>query len=125
MNELLLLIKFGIVGASGVVVDFCVTWLLKEKVKLHKYVANSVGFLMAATNNYIWNRWWTYESNDPKVASQYFVFILVSLVGLAFNNAAIWFFNDKQKMNFYVSKVLAVFVAMFWNFFGYKILVFA
>lgn len=124
MNELLLLLKFGLVGASGVAVDFGITWLLKEKVKMHKYAANSLGFMCAASNNFIWNRLWTFQSNDPDIAQQYLVFILVSLGGLAFNNAALWFFHDKRKMPFYVSKILAVLVAMFWNFFGYKFLAF-
>jgi len=125
MNDTLyILLKFGLVGSSGVLIDFGITWLLKEKLKMHKYMANSLGFLAAASNNYIWNRLWTFESHDPDVAMQYLVFILVSLGGLFWNNGAIWFFHDKRKMNFYVSKVLAVFVAMIWNFFGYKFLAF-
>ncbi len=125
MNEtLLILLKFGIVGASGVVVDFGVTWLLKEKVKMHKYGANSLGFMLAASNNFIWNRIWTFQSSNPDIAAQYLVFILVSLGGLAFNNAALWYFHEKRKLPFYVSKVLAVFVAMFWNFLGYKFFAF-
>lgn len=125
MNEsIFTILKFGLVGASGVGVDFAVTWLLKEKAGMHKYASNSLGFMAAASNNYIWNRLWTFESNDPDVAVQYLVFILVSLGGLAFNNAALWFFHEKRKLPFYVSKVLAVFVAMFWNYFGYKFLAF-
>lgn len=124
-ESLFTILKFGLVGASGVAVDFGVTWLLKEKMGVHKYVANSFGFLCAATNNYIWNRLWTFENHDPDVATQYMVFILVSLGGLVFNNAALWFFHDKRGMNFYASKALAVFVAMFWNYFGYKFLAFA
>ncbi|MCG9910213.1 MAG: GtrA family protein [Flavobacteriales bacterium] len=123
-ESLYILLKFGLVGASGVFIDFGVTWLLKEKVKMHKYAANSLGFMLAASNNYIWNRLWTFESSDPDVAAQYLVFILVSLGGLAFNNAALWLFHEKQKFNFYFSKVLAVLVAMFWNFIGYKFIAF-
>jgi putative flippase GtrA len=80
--------------------------------------------MLAASNNFIWNRVWTFKSDNPDLALQYLVFILVSLVGLAFNNAALWFFHEKRQMSFYVSKILAVFVAMFWNFFGYKFLAF-
>jgi putative flippase GtrA len=125
MNEsLLTILKFGVVGASGVALDFAVTWFLKEKIGIRKYAANSLGFMCAASNNFIWNRLWTFESTDPDVAVQYLVFILVSLGGLAFNNAALWFFHEKRKLPFYVSKILAVLVAMFWNFFGYKFLAF-
>ncbi|OQC33736.1 MAG: GtrA-like protein [Bacteroidetes bacterium ADurb.Bin057] len=46
-------IKFCVVGASGMVVDFGVTWILKEKLKVNKYIANSTGFILAATSNYV------------------------------------------------------------------------
>ncbi len=125
MNEtLLILIKFALVGASGVLVDFGATWVLKEKIRMPKYGANSLGFMLAASNNFIWNRVWTFKSENPDLALQYLIFILVSLGGLAFNNAALWFFHEKRHMPFYVSKILAVFVAMFWNFFGYKFFAF-
>jgi putative flippase GtrA len=35
--------KFGAVGATGVVVDFGFTWLSKEKFQIQKYVANCIG----------------------------------------------------------------------------------
>ncbi|MFZ4547377.1 MAG: GtrA family protein, partial [Bacteroidales bacterium] len=44
--------KFGAVGATGVVVDFGFTWVSKEKFKIQKYVANTIGFTFAATSNY-------------------------------------------------------------------------
>lgn len=124
-EQIFLILKFGLVGASGVVLDFMVTWLLKEKAGLHKYVANSIGFLSAASSNYIWNRLWTFQSENPDIAYQYTVFLMVSLGGLVFNNAALWFFHEKKKYPFYVSKILAVLVAMFWNFFGYKFIAFS
>ena len=49
-------IKFCVVGGSGVFVDFGITYLCKEWLRLNKYVANSAGFLCAATSNYVLNR---------------------------------------------------------------------
>ena len=46
-------LKFCIVGSSGMIIDFGTTWLLKEKVKINKYLANSTGFILAATSNYL------------------------------------------------------------------------
>ena len=110
-------IKFCVVGGSGMVVDFGITYLLKELVKVNKYIANSAGFLCAATSNYILNRIWTFGSTDPHVARQYLIFIGISLIGLAINNAAIYVLNDRFRLNFYFAKLLAVGVVTFWNFF--------
>ena len=57
--------KFCVVGGSGVFVDFGVTYLCKERLKLNKYVANSLGFLCASTSNYILNRIWTFQNENP------------------------------------------------------------
>ena len=41
-------VKFCVVGFSGMVVDFGVTWLCKEKLHWNKYLSNSLGFVLAA-----------------------------------------------------------------------------
>ena len=42
-------IKFCVVGGSGVFIDFGITYLCKEWLRLNKYLANSLGFLCAST----------------------------------------------------------------------------
>lgn len=109
-------LKFCVVGASGMLIDFGTTWLLKERIKVNKYVANSTGFILAATSNYILNRIWTFQSNDPQIASQYISFIIISLVGLGINNMVIYILNDRLRYNFYLSKLFAIAVVTLWNF---------
>jgi putative flippase GtrA len=109
-------LKFGVVGASGVLVDFGVTWLLKEQARLNKYVANSTGFACAVVSNYILNRIWTFHSADPNVGVQFAKFAIVALVGLGMNNAIIYFLNEKQGVKFYMSKLIATGIVMLWNF---------
>ncbi|AZQ63209.1 GtrA family protein [Flammeovirga pectinis] len=117
-------LKFGVVGFSGTFIDFGVTYLIKEKLKGHKYLANSTGFVLAATSNYILNRIWTFQSHDSNVSIQFIKFFSVSIIGLAFSNAIIWLLHEKFKLNFYISKVLAIGVVMIWNFFGNLIFTF-
>jgi len=97
-------------------IDFGTTWLLKEKFRINKYVANSTGFTLAATSNYFWNRIWTFHSEKSQIFTEYSSFILISLAGLAINNFVIFLLNDKLKMNFYLSKLLAIGVVTCWNF---------
>lgn len=109
-------IKFCVVGGSGMVVDFSITYALKEWLKLNKYIANSVGFICAATSNYVLNRIWTFQSNDPQIARQYLIFIGIASIGLIINNATIYILNDKLHLNFYFSKLLAIGAVTMWNF---------
>jgi len=110
-------IKFCVVGFSGMVIDFGTTWLLKEKLKVNKYIANSTGFILAASSNYLFNRFWTFHSENPRIATEYMSFILISAIGLAINNLIIFLLNEKMKLNFYLSKLFAIGVVTIWNFF--------
>ncbi|MDO9633796.1 MAG: GtrA family protein [Paludibacter sp.] len=113
---ILKLIKFIVVGFSGMLIDFGVTWLLKEKAKVNQYVANSVGFMLAASSNYVWNRIWTFSSQNEEITREYFSFIIISLIGLAINNFVIYLLNGKMKINFYLAKLIAIVVVTLWNF---------
>lgn len=108
--------KFGIVGVSGTAIDFGVTYMLKEWLKTNKFVANSIGFSVAVTTNFIFNRIFTFHSENPDIWGQYFKFCSIGLVGLAMNNAIIYLCEKKFGFNFYFSKLLATLVVMVWNF---------
>jgi len=71
---------FCLIGGLGLVLDFAVTYLLKEKAKWQAYIANACGFILAATSNYILNRIWTFQSHSSAIAREYISFILIALV---------------------------------------------
>ena len=111
-------LKFGVVGFSGVFVDFGITYLFKEIMKINKYVSNAIGFVCAATSNYILNRIWTFQSENADVATEYGKFMLVSAIGLGINSLTLYILTDKLKWNFYLSKIFAIGMATLWNFFA-------
>ncbi|MCS7035519.1 MAG: GtrA family protein [Saprospiraceae bacterium] len=109
-------IKFGLVGASGVFVDFGVTGLFREVLGVNQYVANSSGFLCAVVSNYVLNRAWTFRSRDPRVAAQFSKFLIASLIGLGLNNAILYLLHEQAGVGFYLAKIIATGVVMVWNF---------
>jgi putative flippase GtrA len=109
-------IKFCLVGFSGIFVDFGTTYFFKEVLKVQKYVANAIGFSLAATSNYFLNRVWTFESHNPQVLQEFSRFFVIALIGLGINSAIIWLMNGKFKINFYLSKLVATLIVTLWNF---------
>ena len=109
-------IKFGLVGGSGLVLDFSITWLLKEKLGVNKLIANSAGFVVAATSNYYLNRIWTFESTNDNLTTEFSLFFFFSLIGLIINNTILYLLNEKLKISFYVAKLMAIGVTVIWNF---------
>ncbi|MDW3197570.1 MAG: GtrA family protein [Cytophagales bacterium] len=116
MELLFKLLKFGLVGLSGMAIDFGATYLLKEHAKLHKYIANGVGFSLAATNNFYWNKVWTFEDTNVEVTQQYLSFVIVSLIGLGINTLVLIVLEKRMEVNFYFAKIVAIMVVVLWNF---------
>lgn len=109
-------VKFGIVGFSGVLVDFGFTYMSKEWLKIQKYVANAIGFTIAASSNYFLNRWWTFHSQNPQIAEEYGRFLFISLIGLGINTLVLWLLVSRGRYNFYLAKLFAIAVVTIWNF---------
>ena len=110
------LIKFMLVGIGGTAIDFGITYLLKEKAKINKYIANSIGYMSAASSNYIFTRIWAFDNTSPEILMQYLIFVTISLIGLGLMNLFIWIFHEKFKINFYFAKVLALLIVLVWTF---------
>lgn len=79
------LAKFCAVGASGYVVNLVVFAIGVHGFGLHYLVAATCSFLVAVTNNYAWNRVWTFRGQRGHVAYQGLRFLVVSTIALAAN----------------------------------------
>jgi putative flippase GtrA len=79
------LAKFCAVGASGYLVNLAVYALLLRGAGLHYLLAATGSFLVAVTNNYTWNRVWTFRGQRGHVAYQGLRFLVVSTIALAAN----------------------------------------
>ncbi|MDR0711281.1 MAG: GtrA family protein [Prevotellaceae bacterium] len=108
-------IKFCLVGGSGMAVDFAVTYVCKELLRLNKYFANAMGFITAATSNYALNRLWTFHSSNS-IPAEYAKFVGIAILGLSINSAVIYLLVEKWKLRFYFAKLLAIGVVTIWNF---------
>jgi putative flippase GtrA len=110
------ILRFGLVGVLGMIIDFGTTYVAKEFFRAQRYVASGLGFIIAATCNYFLNRYWTFGSNNPNMAAEYGQFIVVSVIGLGINTAILYVLHHNRRMNFYAAKLLATAVTLIWNF---------
>ena len=79
------LAKFCTVGAIGYVVNLAVYTTLVRRRACTINLAAACSFLVAVTNNYTWNRLWTFRGQRGHVAYQGLRFLVVSLLALAAN----------------------------------------
>jgi dolichol-phosphate mannosyltransferase len=86
------LVKFGVVGASGYAVNLAVFGVLLTAAHFHFRLASVGAFLVAVTNNYTWNRVWTFREQRGKVGYQGLRFLAVSTGVLGANIALLSLF---------------------------------
>jgi putative flippase GtrA len=79
------LVKFCVVGATGYAVNLLVFSILVVGLGIHYIPAAICSFLVAVTNNYTWNRVWTFRAQRGHVAYQGMRFLVVSTVALGAN----------------------------------------
>src|SRR5947207_15054644 len=79
------LAKFAGVGATGYVVNLAVYTALLRGAGWHYAYAATVSFLVAVTNNYLWNRIWTFRAQRGHVAHQGLRFFTVALIAYGAN----------------------------------------
>jgi putative flippase GtrA len=114
--DLIKFLKFGLVGFSGLVIDFAITWICKEKLLFNKYLSNSFGFLFGVVNNYFLNKYFTFHNNDNHVATQFLSFLIISIIGFLLNTSFLYLLQKNTKINFYVCKAIVTIIVFFWNF---------
>jgi dolichol-phosphate mannosyltransferase len=115
------LFKFGVVGASGYFINLAVFWLLAEPVDTHHIPAAIGAFCVAVTNNFLWNRHWTFQATAVHPAHQGARFLAVSVVGLGVNLAVLELLVSSVGVAELPSQAIAVAIAMPVNFIGNKL----
>src|ERR1700730_19304571 len=79
------LAKFGVGGASGYGVNLGVYALLLKQAHFYYLLAATGSFLVAATNNYVWNRLWTFRRERGHLAYRGLRFLIVAAVAYVAN----------------------------------------
>src|SRR2546430_8075900 len=79
------LVRFAAVGASGYVVNLATYTLCLHVAGLHYLAAGTVAFVVAVTNNFVWNRHWTFRARDGHAGFQAARFFAVSVAAFLFS----------------------------------------
>lgn len=115
------LAKFGIVGGSGYLINLAVFALLAGAFDIHHIAAAVGAFVVAVSNNFFWNRHWTFEPGERPAHFQAVRFFAVSLASLAINLVVLELLISGDVVGELAAQAIAVAVAMPFNFLGNKL----
>ncbi len=115
------LVRFGLVGGVGFIVNVAVYALFVHSVGVDYHVANVVAWLVAVINNFLLNRHWTFDASGGKARSQAIRFLLVSLVAEGFSLLLLTVFVEVAAVAKVPAQAMAVAASMPLNFLGNKL----
>jgi len=119
------LLKFGVVGGSGYLINLAVFAVLAGPLDLHHLLASIGAFCVALANNFFWNRHWTFDAGHGHPGFQAARFFAVSVAALLINLVVLEVLVSSGSMGDLAAQAIAVAVAMPFNFLGNKLWTFA
>jgi putative flippase GtrA len=114
------LVKFCAVGASGYVVNLCVFALCIGVLDAHHLVAATAAFAVAVTNNFWWNRHWTFRARSGHAGFQAARFFTVSIAAFLFAAAVLELLVSVAGVSELPAQALSIVAATPLNFIGNK-----
>ena len=115
------LARFCAVGASGYVVNLAVYTLILRGADAHYLLAATCSFLVAVTNNYTWNRLWTFRGERGHYAYQGLRFLIVSTIALGANLLILRVLVEELDLGKVVAQAIAIMLVTPLNFVGNKL----
>ena len=114
------LVKFCVVGATGYAVNLAVYTLLLRGFGVHYIPAAICSFLVAVTNNYTWNRYWTFRAQRGHYGYQGMRFLVVSMLALIANLGVLELYVEAG-LDKVLSQAIAIVLVTPVNFVGNKL----
>ena len=113
------LVVWGIIGAIATVLDIGTLNIFYRFVHTNIFVATLMGFLAGTVFGYPANNSWTYGRHGQKAhLAGLFKITVVGACGLLFTEIIMYVLTIRMGYNYNVSKLVAVVIVFFWNFFA-------
>jgi putative flippase GtrA len=119
------LFKFCLVGGSGYVVNLTVFAICVNALGVHHLVGATVAFVFAVSNNFWWNRHWTFRARHGHAGFQAARFFAVSIAAFVFAAAVLELLVSAAGMAAVPAQAISIVVATPLNFIGNKMWSFA
>ena len=115
------LVRFGLVGGTGFVVNVGVYAICVHVLSIDYRSAFVLAWLVAVTNNFLLNRHWTFDAAAGNMRLQALRFFIVSLVAAAFGFLLLTLFVEDVGLAKVPAEALAVAASTPLNFLGNKL----
>ena len=119
-KEIRNVIKFGIVGITGIFVNTGVLYILSGIFNIFYPISSFVAIELSIINNFVWNDIWTFANEKNRkisnVTHRFLSYQIVSIGGMLINICVLIFLTEILGIYYLISNLIGIFVAFSWNF---------
>lgn len=114
-------IKFATIGTIGTAIHIIILYTLTEFAGVYYMISAVAAFLVALTNNFFMNKFWTFkETSKGKHIKRYATFLVVATIAFLVNITILYTITELFNVHYLISQVIAIAISLWINFFGSK-----
>ncbi len=117
------ILKFGVVGGGAFLIDYSILYVLTEFVGIHYLISSVISFIISLIFNYILSIYWVFDVTKKQTAKEIIIFVILSVIGLGINQIVMYVGSDLLQIYYMITKLVATFIVMVWNFVTRKIFI--
>ena len=110
--------KYYAVGASGVLVNLGLLFILTEYVGLWYFLSYTLAISASITSNFILNKLWTFKGsiNSQRTLLMYGKFVSVSILGMAIQLGSVYLLVETLSVYYMLAALISICIAGGINF---------
>ena len=112
--------RFVIVGISNTTITLVIIFSLLKFTNLDYKISNIIGYIVGITNSFIWNKKWTFKSNN-KVHKELIPFILMALISYSINLVVVIYTTEVLSFNIYFCQFSGMVFYTITNYIGNRL----
>ncbi len=119
-QEYAVFFKYAVVGCIGTALDLGTLYIFVGLLHLHLLLSTAMSFVLAVINNFLLNKYWTFQNKSANIRKQFIKFLIVSVLGLFLTEACMAFFVYVLNIWYMAAKLITSGLVLAWNFLANK-----
>jgi len=123
-QDVKLFVGYVVFAGFATLVDLSLLYLLTEFFHIWYFYSAIFAYFIGMITNYLLNKYLNFRDSSKQIIPQFGLFVTVALIGLGLNQLVLYSLVKFAGLWYMSAKFIAIFIVMFWSFYGHKRLTF-